>query len=53
MSDRSRGTVAQMSECDRCEKTIRKGYALDSVVHQYESWVCDDCLKDTDVMVDP
>jgi formylmethanofuran dehydrogenase subunit E len=40
-----------MSECERCGENINRGYPLDAVAHS-DSWVCKDCLKDTDEVVD-
>lgn len=40
-----------MSECDRCGKDINRGYPLDTAPGM-ASWVCKNCLKDTDEVVD-
>lgn len=41
-----------MSTCDRCGDETRQGYPLDGVMHPYDNWVCKDCLRDTDEVVD-
>lgn len=42
-----------MSECDRCGKDISRGYALDNPTGEiHDHWVCEDCLKDTDEVLD-
>lgn len=42
-----------MSTCDRCGETTRRGFPLDAVVHPNTDWVCKDCLRGTDTVVDP
>ena len=41
-----------MSDCDRCGEEVKRGYPLDGVMHPHDNWVCADCLKDTDEVVD-
>ena len=41
-----------MSECDRCGDDIEQGHPLDGVVHPFDNWVCENCLRDTDTVVD-
>lgn len=40
-----------MSECDRCGENIDRGYPLDAIVHT-DNWVCENCLRDADEVVD-
>lgn len=40
------------SRCDRCKKSIKRGYPLDAVFHPFETWVCEDCVTLSDEVVD-
>lgn len=41
-----------MIKCYRCGEMVEKAHPLDPVVHPFYPTVCDECVQDTDEVVD-